>query len=192
MKTTICFVRHGETEWNKTLRIQGRVNNQLAENGIIQAEDTAKYLRKNDPSWDIMLSSPLSRAYDTALILAKHLEYQQEIFIYEEVTERDFGEAEGLHLSKEVYNRMYAGDFKGIETTWDLQKRCKDVVLKIAKDLEGKKVLVTTHSHFIKGLFTQIDPNVFFTTSLSNGSLNYVSVENEIITSEKFNVNSHL
>ncbi len=33
MKTTLCFVRHGQTDWNKQTRIQGRIDNPLNDTG---------------------------------------------------------------------------------------------------------------------------------------------------------------
>jgi uncharacterized phosphatase len=192
MKTIICLVRHGETVWNKTFRIQGRINNLLSDEGIQQAHDTATYLLEHDPKWDVIVTSPLTRAYDTATIIATNLHYTNQIEVVQGLTERDFGKAEGLQLSKEVYEKMYAGDFEGIEQEQILQKRCMDTVLDLASRYPNQKILATTHSHFIKGLFTQIDPNIFFTTSLKNGSLNYIEVENNIVRSVAFNVSSHL
>ena len=60
-------------------------------------------------------------------------------------------------------------------------------VLAIAKEYSGKNILITTHSHFIKGLFTAIDPQITFQSYLANGGLNFVEVEDGKIISHRFN-----
>lgn len=192
MKTIIYFIRHGETVWNKTFRIQGRIDNLLSDEGKLQAVQAANHILETKIDFDHIVTSPLTRALDTAKIIASTIGYTLDIDIIEGLIERDFGKAEGLQLSKEVYEKMYAGDFEGIEQENELQERCYQTTLEIADKYPGKIVLATTHSHFIKGLFTQIDPNVFFTTSLKNGSFNIVEVENNIIKPIAFNQNNHL
>ena len=55
------------------------------------------------------------------------------------------------------------------------------------KEYSGKNILITTHSHFIKGLFTAIDPQITFQSYLANGGLNFVEVEDGKIISHRFN-----
>jgi probable phosphoglycerate mutase len=64
---TIWLTRHGETQWNTVRRMQGQLNSPLTDNGIRQAEQLAKWLAKEDI--DVIYTSPLERAYKTALIL---------------------------------------------------------------------------------------------------------------------------
>jgi broad specificity phosphatase PhoE len=60
----ICIIRHGETDWNKEKRLQGRENIPLNEEGINQIKNTIEYLKKY--KWDIIITSPLSRAKQSA------------------------------------------------------------------------------------------------------------------------------
>ncbi len=65
----IYIIRHGETQWNKIHRLQGRSDTDLNENGRALAMETAKGMR-NIP-FDLAFTSPLSRAKETAkLVLA--------------------------------------------------------------------------------------------------------------------------
>ncbi|MBQ9881136.1 MAG: histidine phosphatase family protein, partial [Synergistes sp.] len=60
----IYFLRHGRTEWNNQLRYQGAVDIPLNEDGRMQAHKAA--LRFSSADIDAVISSPLSRAMETA------------------------------------------------------------------------------------------------------------------------------
>jgi uncharacterized phosphatase len=135
------------------------------------------------------MCSPLSRTIQTAEIIARELGYRQQIIINPDVIERDFGAADGLSISDEVYDRIVHDDFERLEKAKDLQARARKAMTDIEKRYPDQKVLVITHSHFIKGLFTTLDPNIHFTSALYNGSLCYVTVENGNIHSPVFNMN---
>jgi broad specificity phosphatase PhoE len=61
-------VRHGRTAWNAALRFQGRTDVPLDEVGRAQARALARHLAAE--RFDVALSSPLSRAYETATTIA--------------------------------------------------------------------------------------------------------------------------
>lgn len=46
MKTTICVVRHGQTDWNFKKLIQGRLNNPLNDTGRSQVKQTGLVLKR--------------------------------------------------------------------------------------------------------------------------------------------------
>ena len=187
--TTICLVRHGQTNWNKNFLIQGREDIPLNETGINQAEITGNILKEIDPNWDIIISSPLIRAIHTAEIIKNILDLKTDIIIDNQVIERQFGKAEGLTISDEVYARINTDDFEGLETCKDLQNRSMNAILNIVKKYQNKKILIITHSHFIKGLLTQVDDNFTWTTTLKNASINYVYLnDNFKITEYKINI----
>ena len=66
--TTLVFVRHGVTAWNKEGRAQGSTDVPLDDEGIEMAERVAD--RFNKEEWDIIYTSPLIRAKKTAEIIA--------------------------------------------------------------------------------------------------------------------------
>jgi probable phosphoglycerate mutase len=90
--TRFFLVRHGETEWNRIRRIQGVSDIPLNDTGREQAHAVAEILAAH--SFDAIVSSPLSRARDTASIIAKRLG-MQEPAIVEGLIERNYGDAEG-------------------------------------------------------------------------------------------------
>ena len=184
----IYLIRHGQTDWNKKFLIQGRENNPLNEEGITQAHITANLLLNNDSNWDVIISSPLIRAVQTAEIIKDKLNLKSPIIINNNVIEREFGAAEGLTISEEVYDRINNDDYDNLETCKELQKRSMDTIIDIVKSFPNKKILIITHSHFIKGLLTQIDSNFTWTSSLKNASINYVYFNELNIIDYKTNV----
>ena len=73
METIICLIRHGQTDWNKQKLIQGRINNPLNDEGILQVKEVGKILKEKDPFWDILIASPLDRAIHSANLLKEKL-----------------------------------------------------------------------------------------------------------------------
>lgn len=92
--TVICLVRHGETEWNTVGKLQDRENIKLNKNGIQQAEKCGLYLREKQ--WDIIISSPLSRAKHTAEIINTYMLIPVDLIEMDNFIERDYGMASGL------------------------------------------------------------------------------------------------
>jgi broad specificity phosphatase PhoE len=62
------FIRHGESEGNKAGLMQGRTNSALTGKGREQAREAGRWLRASDI--EVVLSSPLARARETAEIIA--------------------------------------------------------------------------------------------------------------------------
>jgi len=188
MITTICLIRHGQTDWNKQGLVQGTTNNQLNEIGIKQANDAADFLLENDPTWDVILSSPLSRAYDTAVIIAKKLNLSQKIKTDPIFIERQFGIAEGKVLDKAMYKEILEERVEGLESLHNLQQRGLSALMAVAKAYPGKKIIITTHSQFIKGVLSALDSSFNFTMYLKNSSLNYFAIIDDQIKILKYNI----
>ena len=68
--TTVYLVRHGETNGNLEQRFQGTKDYPLNAQGSRQGELLGSALREYPI--DIIYTSPLSRAYETARLVAKH------------------------------------------------------------------------------------------------------------------------
>lgn len=105
--TTLHFVRHGETDWNRDGQIQGWADVPLSELGREQARELAATL--GDRPLGAIYSSDLSRAYDTAEPLAQRLGLR--IRTTPSLRERNFGENEGRR-SSEVTDEL------GNSTAW--------------------------------------------------------------------------
>jgi probable phosphoglycerate mutase len=86
----LVLVRHGETEWSRDKRHTGRTDLPLTSNGVAEAEAVRAELA--DRSFVRVLSSPLSRALETARLagLGDRVETRDEL------REWDYGEYEGI------------------------------------------------------------------------------------------------
>ena len=188
MITTICIVRHGQTDRNKAKVIQGRCDFELNQEGRNQAKQTASYFLKNNEHFDIICSSPLKRANETANIIKEELGYQEEVIIIPEVIEREFGQADGCDIEEKIYKKIINDDVEGMEKSYEIQNRMINVVKKLAQKYEGKRILIVSHSHAIKGLLTGIDKNRSFLDVLYNCAINYFTIENSEIKIEKVNI----
>jgi broad specificity phosphatase PhoE len=76
-RTDIYLLRHGETEWNRAGRFQGRLDSNLTDKGIAQAQAYGRRLAVELTSIDAMFASPLGRARQTAAIVRSFGSYPE-------------------------------------------------------------------------------------------------------------------
>ncbi|WP_377190372.1 histidine phosphatase family protein [Ruegeria meonggei] len=99
----IFLFRHGETDWNVHSKRQGHLDSPLTQRGQLQAKENARRLRHQLPldGEVAVFASPLGRARDTALIMAKDLEISKQAIVNEpRLMECSFGIWEGLTTSE--------------------------------------------------------------------------------------------
>ena len=65
----LVMLRHGQTDYNATNRMQGQLDTDLSDLGRNQAGAAAEVLAKRQPL--LIVSSDLRRAHDTALVLGE-------------------------------------------------------------------------------------------------------------------------
>jgi probable phosphoglycerate mutase len=93
----ILLVRHGETEWNRERRIQGRFDSPLTERGVAQAHAIGRLVQKLPEAASArIVASPLGRATRTAGIIARHLPVRPELTIDRRLREISAGSWDGL------------------------------------------------------------------------------------------------
>lgn len=157
-KTVVGILRHGQTDWNIDFRLQGVTDIPLNETGIAQARDAATVIERDD--WDLILSSPLSRARDTAQIVAEENNFDETI-IEPLLLERSFGEAEGL--GHDEWRAKYADTNKvpGGESLAELASRVNLLLEKFATEHRGKRVLAVSHGALIRKLLSIVSNGEF-------------------------------
>ena len=97
MTGCILLVRHGETEWNRERRIQGRFDSPLTERGIAQARAIGRVVQKLPEAASArIVASPLGRATRTAEIIAQHLPVWPELRVDDRLREISAGSWDGL------------------------------------------------------------------------------------------------
>ncbi|EEL49629.1 histidine phosphatase family protein [Bacillus cereus] len=187
--TEICLVRHGQTDWNFQEIIQGREDIPLNEVGKKQASQSAATLKME--TWDVMISSPLSRAQETAQAIAGAVGIQS-ILLDERFVERNFGEASGKPIPI-VRELIAEGNVEGMETDEEIVNRCFSALKDVAQTHEGKRIIIVAHSHAIKAILHAILPNeITFKTPLKNACISYVKVENGNWDVLRYNIAEHI
>ena len=153
--TEICLVRHGQTDWNFQEIIQGREDIPLNEVGKKQASQSAAALQEE--TWDIIISSPLIRAQETANEIAKTVGLQS-ILLDERFVERNFGEASGKPVAA-VRELIAEGKVEGMERDEEIVARCFAALEDVATTHFGKRIIIVAHSHAIKAILHAIEPD---------------------------------
>jgi uncharacterized phosphatase len=145
--TVLGLLRHGQTDWNIDFRLQGTTDIELNQIGIDQAMLAGKLIPGSE--WDVLLSSPLSRALETARIVAAAAELPAPV-IEPLLLERAFGAAEGLTYA-EYRERFPEGMVvPDGETIPELAARAARFLEHIAATYPGQRVLAVSHGAFIR------------------------------------------
>ncbi len=106
--TEVILARHGETEWNVNEVFRGRIDVDLDETGMKQAQLLAEYLRSSRIA--AIYSSPLKRALRMAEMIARH--HGLEVAVAPGLIDFDYGEWQGL------YHQEVKGKYAGLYTQW--------------------------------------------------------------------------
>ncbi len=151
------FLRHGETDWNARGWSQGNVDIPLNPVGVAQAHTAAELLRNRGIR--SVVSSPLSRAEDTARAAAAALGLEVEL--EDGLREVSFGVQEGQPMAQ-WFDDWVAGHFtpEGAETFASLRTRA---VAAVNRALErAAPVLVVAHGALFRALRAEmrLAPNI--------------------------------
>ena len=143
----VGLLRHGETDWNVASLLQGTSDIPLNQTGIAQAVAASKAIVASD--WDQIISSPLSRARDTARIISD-ANALGEIAIEPLLLERAFGEAEGLNYHEWKKQHDAHQTVVGGESLIDLELRANRLLQHLVDNYAGKRVLAVSHGALIR------------------------------------------
>ena len=163
----IYLIRHGETDYNKSRRIQGQCDIELNNCGRELAKITAQALK--DVPFDLVFTSPLKRAKETAEIIVG----DRQIPVIEDVRIREisFGEYEGLCCDPRNYNipdKDFLNFFNDtvhyhVPPKGESLKQVIDRTENFFKELVGKEefadktILVSTHGCALKAMLASIN-----------------------------------
>jgi probable phosphoglycerate mutase len=189
--TLLTLVRHGETDWNRDRRIQGSTDIPLNDTGRAQARDAAALLRDG---WDassvapIVVSSDLSRARETAEIIAAELDLPAPR-TYPALRERSYGDAEGVEASEFIrrWGDWHSAEIPGAEPWQHLRERALRALAQVVRDARratapaAASVIVVTHGALIRELLRHATGGELPPTGqrLANGSAYTVLYERE-------------
>ena len=167
--TDYFFTRHGESQANVDQIFAGWMDSPLTEKGRIEAEAEGKRLAKEGMSFDVIISSPLSRAHDTAMLVAKAVGYPVDaIVLLDELKERGAGKYEGMPTSS-LDNQLEDSDpiaAAGGESFEEFAKRVSSALdVMRSKSAGHGSVLIVAHAGWYKmatTLLEQTDITQFF------------------------------
>jgi probable phosphoglycerate mutase len=156
----LYFIRHGLSEFNKSHRWAGTSDTPLAPEGHDQAKSAGLKAKKEGLAFDIVISSPLQRAHDTAKHVAHHVDYPQDkIVVSDAVIERNYGALEGKRSLKDgvkyYIDESSIDHVENIETLEQLQARA-DQFLEYLHTLDHDTVLVVSHGAFGRALWRSV------------------------------------
>lgn len=155
----IYIIRHGQTEKNKAMVLQGRSDQPLNEAGIRQAEQAGAYFRSAGIRFDRVYSSPLIRAVQTAKLVAP----QAEVLTDDRLLEMDYGPYEGASLEDPAPELLhFFMDFvhhpapEGMESLDSVVRRLGDFLEEIHR---AGNILISTHAIAMKGALEYLTPD---------------------------------
>lgn len=161
-RTQVLLVRHGQTDWNATGLYHGQEDIPLNEVGRSQAVALADALRAEH--FDRIVSSPLSRASDTAAAIAALRGL--EVIVDDSLLEADAGDWTGLaepaifaahpdYARARIERRDYRLSETG-ETTLECARRIASGVRRIAERYQGQRILIVGHSYGLQAALGEL------------------------------------
>ena len=200
--TRICFVRHGETDWNIEQRMQGHRDLALNATGLAQAAAAGRYFVGRQA--DAIYSSDLLRARQTAQPIAQALNLP--LTLHEALRERHFGRCEGLTLA-EVASR-FADDMRAIEnrdpdycapqggeSRRQHAARVLGCVARLLADHRGQTIVVVTHGGVLDVIYRRAQglpadsPRDY---AIPNAGINWLAIDGEQWLIERWGEVNHL
>ncbi|MBQ6388608.1 MAG: histidine phosphatase family protein [Mogibacterium sp.] len=170
----LYIIRHGQTELNTKMLMQGRSDHPLNETGLAQAREAAERFAGMDASIDKVYSSPLIRARQTAEIIAP----DAELSIDDRLIEMDYGPYEGMDLRSPAPEVIaFFMDFvnvpapEGMEPLPDVVARLGKFLEEIREEAEGRNILISTHAIAMKGALEYLTPDShgsYWATNIGN------------------------
>lgn len=199
--TRVMLVRHGETDWNVGVRIQGHTDIPLNPQGREQARRLGLHFAEE--ALDAVYASDLSRAFDTAAELARACgaELRREAAL----RERHFGCFEGLTFGQiearwpEQAQRWRRRDPhfgpEGGETLAIFHARCVDVATRLAARHPGQSIALVAHGGVLDCLYraaTRLDLQAPRTWQIDNATVSRLLWTDQGFSLVGWNDASHL
>ncbi len=199
--THFILIRHGQTGWNREERFRGRIDIDLDETGMRQADAVAARLTECEAA--AIYSSPLKRAMATAEPIGRRLGLQ--VVPLEGINDMNFGIWEGRSIDevreqdKEFFDLWRYSPEKlsipGGETLDDVRQRVAATVDDLAARHENDTVLLVTHRVVCKVLLCHLlglDNSHFWQIAQDTTAVNRFQVEGGRSTVTLINDTCHL
>ena len=201
----ILLIRHGQSEWNKLNLFTGFKNIELSEQGIDEANKAGQNFKNLNIKFDIVFTSELKRAQETAKIILKNL--NQWDHLYEKgkiktdinLNERDYGDLTGLNKKETAdkfgeeqvhkWRRGYSDQPPNGESLEDVVRRVKiyfeESINPAIQSADNNNILIAAHGNSLRALLIVMniyDPSNINSVELLTGVPIHVILENNKFT----------
>ncbi|PPR47245.1 MAG: 2,3-bisphosphoglycerate-dependent phosphoglycerate mutase [Alphaproteobacteria bacterium MarineAlpha5_Bin9] len=169
---SLIILRHGQSQWNLENRFTGWKDVPLTEKGINEAIQAGKAIKRKKIKIDIIFSSTLQRANETAILAIKQIKQENlwdvkgNLIMQKDnsLNERDYGKLVGLNkkeTAKEfgkkqvhIWRRSYDVAPPGGESLKEVVERVNSFYIKnIESNIKNNKnVLVVAHGNSLRAL----------------------------------------
>ncbi|WP_438490945.1 histidine phosphatase family protein [Paenibacillus sp. IHBB 3054] len=187
----IGFIRHGITDWNVQGKALGLSDQPLNEEGRQQAEALAGRLLKEP--WDMIISSNLSRAQETAGIIAAAAGIPV-CLTDDRLREIDCGQIEGMTEEERIdkWGLRWRDLNLGMESVHDTAARGASFLEEIHSSYIAKNILAVSHGALIGLTLQHLLPLQFTATHMRNTSLTLLTKANGRWQCDLYNCVNHL
>ena len=188
----ILLIRHGQSEWNKLNLFTGFKNIELSEQGIEEANKAGQNFKNLDIKFNIVFTSELKRAQETAKIILQNLDQwdflknQDKIISNINLNERDYGDLTGLNKKETAekfgeeqvhkWRRGYSDQPPNGESLEDVVRRVtkyfEEVIKPAIQSDENDNILIAAHGNSLRALLIVMniyEPNNINSVELSTG-----------------------
>ena len=169
----LYVARHGQTQWNAENKVCGHTDLPLTGVGIAQAQALAE--KAEALGIDLILSSPLQRAYRMAEIIGARC--GAEVQVEERLIEQNYGVYEGVDRQDPGFlanKRQFAVRYPGGESMMDMAGRIYPLLEEIRERYSEKTVLLACHGgvcRVIRTFFMPMTNEEYFAYSPENCSV---------------------
>ena len=163
------FVRHGETDWNKQKRFQGREDIPLNESGVRQARELGESYFK-DKKILAIFTSPLKRAVMTGEEISKACSKSAltpekiPVIVDNRLIERDLGDMSGL-TQQERHALREKGPIQNMEPLGEVMERMYECLVDVVEG-GGAKAVLDAEASTDSGMKTVIGAGVSTDSSI--------------------------
>ena len=201
----ILLIRHGQSEWNKLNLFTGFKNIELSEQGIDEANKAGQNFKNLNIKFDIVFTSELKRAQETAKIILKnldqwdHLYGEGKIITDINLNERDYGDLTGLNKKETAdkfgeeqvhkWRRGYSDQPPNGESLEDVVRRVKiyfeESIKPAIQSADNNNILIAAHGNSLRALLIVMniyDSSNINSVELSTGVPIHVILENNKFT----------
>jgi probable phosphoglycerate mutase len=159
LTTELFLVRHGQSLHNQQQVIAGQLDSELTAQGCEDARQMARAIGRRD--LDLVYSSDLRRASQTAEIIAETLHLSCPVVSTPLLRELDYGRFTNHPVSEAMeylnYKKIQDQRYPGGESFRDLQQRVNRFLDLLRREYLGKRILISAHSGPIRMMVILLD-----------------------------------